>query len=212
MSIATASGAPRIVGGDVADPADWPFAVALTTPQGDQFCGGTVISTDAVVTASHCLVNDFGKPVKPRSVRVVTGRPDLSNESVGQELRVDKVFVHSEFLSKSRHDVAVLRLSDPTVATPALLPTKNEDATETATGSELRVAGYGSTSRTCCNGSDVLRDVATFTVKERKCSRAFPSGGGLVFHPGEEICTLGAPSGEHNTSSCFGDSGGPLIA
>ncbi|MEJ7875359.1 MAG: trypsin-like serine protease [Solirubrobacterales bacterium] len=36
--------------------------------------------------------------------------------------------------------------------------------------------------------------------------------GGLVFHPGEEICTLGAPSGEHNTSSCFGDSGGPLIA
>ena len=60
----------RIVGGDVADPADWPFIAAVASRSGDQFCGGSVVTEEAVVTAAHCVVGS-----RPRNVHVITGRP-----------------------------------------------------------------------------------------------------------------------------------------
>lgn len=201
------SGGERIVGGDVADPADWPFIAAITTRSGNQFCGGTVISPDAVLTAAHCSVNGFGEPANPNSMRVVTGRPDLTDEGAGQELLVDEVFVHRQFLRRGRHDVAVLRLAATTTAPAATLPTQAEDQAATAPGQELRVAGWGSTRRSGFSDSDILRDVSTFAVQGSKCSRSFN-----FFRPDEEICTQGERTGEHRTSSCYGDSGGPLIA
>ncbi len=192
----------RIVGGDVADPADWPYIAAITTPSGQQFCGGTVISPDAVLTAGHCVAG-----ANPGQIRVITSRPDLSNEATGQVRAVQDVFVHPKFLRRGRHDVAVLRFGISTMAPPAALPTPAEDATETAPGEELRVAGWGSTKRAGGRDSDVLRDVATFAVEDRKCSSSF-----RFFRPGEEICTQGERTGEHRRSACYGDSGGPLIA
>jgi trypsin len=202
-------GDERIIGGNVADPADWPYAAAITTPGGEQFCGGSVISDDAVLTAGHCMVDEFGDPADPNSFRVVTGRPDLTDDGSGQELEADDVFVHRKFLRRGRHDVAVIRLSDPTAATPADLPatpTEGEQATEP--GDELRVAGWGSTKRAGGAASDVLRDVSTFAVKDQKCKR-WPS---LRFRSDEDICTQGERTGDHRTSSCYGDSGGPLVA
>ncbi len=200
-------GGERIIGGNVADPADWPFAAAITTPGGSQFCGGAVISPDAVVTAAHCMLDDFGEPANPGSFRVVTGRPDLTEEGEGQELEADAVFVHRQFLRRARHDVAVIRLEDPTSATPAVLPTRAEDEQATEPGDELRVAGWGSTKRAGGASSDVLREVSTFAVRDRRCDSPF-----LRFRPGDDICTLGERMGENRTSSCYGDSGGPLVA
>jgi secreted trypsin-like serine protease len=200
-------GDERIVGGNVADPADWPYIAAITTPSGDQFCGGAVISPDAVLTAAHCMVDDFGSPSDPDTVRVVTGRPDLPDEGAGQELEADDIFVHRQYLRRFHHDVAVIRLSDPTTATPAVLPTPLEDQQATEVGDELRVAGWGSTKRAGGAESDVLRDVSTFAAKDRKCESAFS-----FYRPGEEICTLGERTGLNRTSSCYGDSGGPLVA
>src|SRR5688500_4891179 len=139
-------GDERIIGGNVADPADWPYAAAVTTRSGKQFCGGSVISDDAVLTAAHC-VSAFGKPVNPNSLRVVTGRPDLTDEGSGQELKPDEIFVHRRFLRRGRHDVAVIKLAEPTTAMPAVLPTPSEAEEATEPGDELRVAGWGSTKR-----------------------------------------------------------------
>ena len=200
-------GGERIIGGDIADPADWPYAAAITDPSGDQFCGGTVISADAVLTAAHCMINEFGEPANPNSIRVVTGRPDLTDDGEGQELEADDVFVHRQYLQKGRHDVAVIRLSDPTTATPAALPTPQEDEDATEVGDELRVAGWGATKRGGGASSDVLRDVSTFVAKDRKCQNSFS-----FFRAGEEICTQGERMGDNRTSSCYGDSGGPLVA
>lgn len=200
-------GDERIIGGNVADPSDWPFAAAITTRGGDQFCGGSVISSDAVLTAAHCMVNEFGNPVNPDSIRVVTGRPDLDDTGDGQKLEARDVFVHPEYLRKFRHDVAVIRLDEPTAATPVALATGQEDADATEPGDELRVAGWGSTKRGGGRSSDVLREVATFAARPRQCERAF-----IFFRADREICTLGERMGDNRTSSCYGDSGGPLIA
>ena len=203
---ANASGRPgheRIVGGDVADPADWPFMAELTTRSDRRNCGAAVVAEDAVVTAAHCV-----RRARKRSLRVVTGRPNRNDESESERFRVAEVSIHKEFLRKGHHDIAVLSLRATTPAPPVLLPTRGEDAIETTPGNELRVAGWGGTKRNGSHSSDVLLDVALFTISDADCSTHFS-----FFRPKEEVCAFGeevAP--DRYNDSCYGDSGGPLIA
>jgi len=44
----------RIVGGKNADPGEWPWMVALFNG-GRQFCGGSLIDNNHVLTAAHCV-------------------------------------------------------------------------------------------------------------------------------------------------------------
>lgn len=203
---ASAGAAPneRIVGGDVADPADWPFIAAIASKGGSQYCGGSVISEDAVVTAAHCVDGS-----DPKGVRVITGRPDLDDEGEGQVLKVSEITVRRKYGREGGHDVAVLRLKSPTSASPVLLPTAEEDEDETEAGDELRVAGWGGTTATGGNPSDVLLDVALFAISDDECEdEYFPRLRG----PGE-LCAFGEEQGPNRwNDSCYGDSGGPLVA
>jgi trypsin len=203
------SGSERIVGGNVADPADWPFIAAITDPQGRQFCGGSVVANRTVVTAAHCTFDLFGSRLEPRDIKVVTGRPDLSEKSDGQTLKVSEIYAHRRYEGEGGHDVAVLRLRSPTTASPVLLPTVKEDEDETEPGDELRVAGWGGTTATGGNPSDVLLDVALFAISDDECEAEY-------FHrlrgPGE-LCAFGEEQGPNRwNDSCYGDSGGPLVA
>ena len=191
----------RIVGGDLADPGDWPYAAALTY-RGSQYCGGTVISANSVLTAAHCVAGG-GIP----RVRVITGRPDLRDTGTGQSIRIDRVFIHPGYDRVGDQDLAVLRLQDDTVATPATLPTHEEDAADTDPGDPLRVAGWGSRTRRGARPSMTLRETAQHPVEARRCRRKFHH-----FTARTQICTRGdemAPGAV--TTSCYGDSGGPLI-
>jgi trypsin len=205
-SSANASAAPgqeRIVGGEVADPADWPFIAELTTRTDRRNCGASVVAKDAVVTAAHCVIR-----ARKRSLRIVTGRPDRTEESESEKFRVTNISVHRKYPHRQRHDIAVLNLDDATSAPAVLLPTKQEDAIETAPGNELRVAGWGGTAPNGGHSSDVLLDVALFAISDAECSTHFS-----FFQPKEEVCAFGeevAP--ERYNDACYGDSGGPLVA
>jgi secreted trypsin-like serine protease len=205
MAVGAQAGGPsqRIVGGDVANPADWPFAAALTSRRGKHFCGGSVISADAVVTAAHCVAG-----ARKRQIRVVTGRPDLDDGSVGAQTKVTGITVNREYPRKGHRDVAVLNLRYPTAATPVLLPTHEEEAEAMEPGDEFRVAGWGGTDRDGGSPSDVLLDVSVFAISDKECGTHFD-----FFRPSEEVCAFGEqkPNGNYN-DSCFGDSGGPLVA
>lgn len=205
VAASVATGAPdrqRIVGGEVADPADWPFIAAITDRQGNQFCGGSVIAGDSVLTAAHCVYE-----AAPRFIRVVTGRPDLREESSGQVLKVDEIHVKGRYFLRGTPDLAVLKLKSPTLAPPVDLPTEPEDEAETAPRSELRVAGWGATKRNGWASRPKLRDDETRVKRARVCERAFKR-----FRDKFEICTRGEKMGANDASACYGDSGGPLVA
>jgi trypsin len=195
----------RVVGGVPANPADWPYAAALME-DGSHICGATVIAPNAVLTAGHCVF--FARPGK---LRVVTGRPDLTDTGSGQRIRADRVFVHPGFRRHpSDHDVAVVTLRNDTIASPATLPTVKEATAETELGDALRVAGWGATKPGGWNASMTLMATTQYPIKPPPCKRAFPRFG---FHRETQICTRGDQISEHRyTSSCYGDSGGPLIA
>ena len=85
---------PRIVGGQEATPGEWPWQVALVQSGGDtylgQFCGGSLIAADWVLTAAHCVDNDA-----PGDIDVVAGIHDLTAPETGfRRVGLDEIIVH----------------------------------------------------------------------------------------------------------------------
>ncbi|HEX9925419.1 MAG TPA: trypsin-like serine protease [Anaerolineae bacterium] len=90
---------PQIVGGTLASPGEYPWQVALVTasqanPYNGQFCGGSLIAPQWVLTAAHCVV-DAGSVSAPGAVDVLVGILKLSsgptNGATGQRLDVAQV-------------------------------------------------------------------------------------------------------------------------
>lgn len=45
----------RIVGGTTANPGDWPWQAQLRTTSGFPYCGASLVDSQWVVTAAHCV-------------------------------------------------------------------------------------------------------------------------------------------------------------
>jgi trypsin len=207
-----ASAAPRarasVVGGGRANPAQFPYAVAIFR-KGHMHCSGSVIGPTKVLTAGHC-VDGFNLT----NFQVIVGRPTLRDTSVGQAIPVASGRVHPDFEQTGLHDVAVLNLARPTGAAAIALPTPQQSAASTLTGTPLRVAGYGAISPFGVHRSPFLKATIELVRTDRRCLKAYTRD---LYAPETMICALGARR-KHggrfkiHTSACLGDSGGPLVA
>src|SRR5215218_53142 len=107
-----ASAAPRahasVVGGARANPAQFPYAVAIFR-KGHMHCSGSVIGPTKILTAGHC-VDRFNLA----NFQVIIARPRLRDVAVGQVVGVTSGRVHPDFEQTGLHDVAVLNLAQPT--------------------------------------------------------------------------------------------------
>jgi secreted trypsin-like serine protease len=196
-----------IVGGKAANFAEWPFAAAILF-DGHVGCGGSVLAPTKVLTAAHCA---FG--VNVARLSVVTGRPNLTDPSVGQVSAVSSAAVHPDYAGTGQHDLAVLTLATPTTATP-VTPASASDNGALKPGKRVRVAGYGSQKPAGGNLSPVLKETKLKVYKARVCIFVF---GPDLFVPKTMFCAngtklIGKKSKKQHTSACRGDSGGPLIA
>jgi trypsin len=207
-----APAAPRartsIVGGGRADPAQWPFAVAIFR-KGHMHCSGSVIGPTKVLTAGHC-VDGFNVA----NFQVIVGRPTLRDTSIGQSIGVVSGRVHPDFEQTGLHDVAVLNLATPTTVTPIALATPDQNAQTTPPGSQLRVAGFGATNPFGTHLSGFLKATIEQSRTDNRCLKAYTRD---LFAPESMICALGARKRKPgrfkiHTSACSGDSGGPLVA
>ncbi len=207
-----ASAVPRahtsVVGGVRADPAQWPFAVAIFR-KGHMHCSGSVIGPTKVLTAGHCL-DGFNVA----NLQVIIGRPTLREASVGQSIGVVSGRVHPDFEQTGLHDVAVLNLAQPTGVTPVPLATPDQNAATTQAGAQLRVAGFGATNPFGTHLSGFLKTTIEQSRSDSRCLKAYTRD---LFAPESMICALGAKKKKPgrfkiHTSACSGDSGGPLVA
>lgn len=58
----------RIVGGTQAQKGSWPWQAMLAKPRGSQFCGGSLIDEQWVLTASHCVEGESASGIVVRLV------------------------------------------------------------------------------------------------------------------------------------------------
>jgi secreted trypsin-like serine protease len=211
-SVPAAGAAPRahssIVGGGNANPADWPYAVAIYR-KGHLHCGGSVIGPTKVLTAGHCVLG-----FNVANFEVIIGRPNLRDRAAGQVIGVASGRVNPDFEQTGLHDVAVLNLSSPTSAQPVALATPEQNNATTAPGSILRVAGYGAVNPFGIHLSPILKSTFEQVRTDHRCLKAYTQD---LFAPESMICALGAKRKNGgrfkiHTSACSGDSGGPLVA
>jgi trypsin len=201
--------AKAIVNGSAAEEGQFPFMAAI---QEDDFafCGGTVIAPNWVITAAHCAYKPSDNPVgagevyKPGELEVVTGRTDLQDTSVGQELVVDQVVIHPDYASNENYDIALLHLAEPTTSPAIQLAGPDDDDLEVA-DTPVITAGWGD--RLPTQGLFAPYDMYYTTlrvVEDQPCDQK-----NLTY-------TVDGPTSvcaqEFLTDSCQGDSGGPLFA
>ncbi len=188
----------RIVGGTVAPNSVHKFQVGLLTKSiannfNAQFCGGTLVKPNFIVTAAHC-----SEGTNPADVQVLTGTQDL--DGTGVRRNVTQIFIHPQFNNVTfDFDVAVWKLATNASGIPLATLT----TTDAPTGTSVKTTGWGALNE---GGSFPinLRQVNVPIVSKANCNDANSYSGDITTRM---ICA-GLDAG--GKDSCQGDSGGPL--
>ncbi|TCP49179.1 trypsin [Tamaricihabitans halophyticus] len=196
-STPSSSAEPRIVGGEQSSVSAYPFAVYLADEQGQQFCGGTLIAPDRVLTAAHCA-----EALPQDQLRVVGGRDD-KQASDGHTASVAEVWTHPDFTRpNSGADIGVLTLNR-SLPYRTMDAATDRDAELYAQGTEATVLGWGRTSEGG-EESRYLRSATVPVLSDEDCAASYRD------FDAESMVCAGYPEG--GIDACQGDSGGPLIA
>jgi secreted trypsin-like serine protease len=167
------------------------------------FCSGTLIASDVVLTAGHCL-----EQTKPTEVAVYVG-DDPTVDIADHVYMVDQVLVHPSYDSYAlTDDIALLRLArDVTEAAPVPHLPASLALGAADVGGILNFAGFGQTE----NGTYDLRLQVDGTLEGFGCGHASCYDGGdaatQIWYNQDA-----ANNGGNETGPCFGDSGGPAFA
>lgn len=187
----------RIINGAEARPHSHPWQVKVVKTNGRSVgnCGGSLINSQWVLTAAHCLSDDNMK------MSVQLGAHDYTRLEEGKvSVAVERMVGHADY-DKRRivNDIALLKLAHPVAFSdqiqPVCLP-KSDPEPQTSI-----ISGWGKTNDQDGSSSDVLMQVAG-KLNDRAVCRKF----GI---DEKQIC-FGSEGSKGFKSSCQGDSGGPL--
>uniref|UniRef100_A0A8C6PPP1 Zgc:100868 n=1 Tax=Nothobranchius furzeri TaxID=105023 RepID=A0A8C6PPP1_NOTFU len=188
----------------VASAGSWPWQVSLQTTY--HFCGGSLINSQWVLTAAHCLASFNGNPSR---LTVYLGLQTIQGSNPNSVSRtVARIIVHASYNSEtSDNDIALLQLSSAVTFTSYIKPVCLAAAGSTFYSNVSSwVTGWGNTaSGVSLPSPGNLMEVQIPVVGNRQCNCNY----GVGSITDNMMCAGLAAGGK---DSCQGDSGGPMVS
>jgi transmembrane serine protease 11D len=193
----------RIVNGHVTVIGDNPWQIAMIRsavpePTRSQFCGGSIIRNNWILTAAHCVRNSIVRE-DPARVEIIAGTSQYAFG--GERLKVAAIHTHPNFNSTTMdNDFALLRLQTP-MTKGQVIPVADAN-TQVADGTKLCVSGWGATAEGSPGALELL-GAEIPTVSNAVCNERESYNGEI------RASMMCAGKKEGGVDSCQGDSGGP---
>nr|AAZ78212.1 trypsin [Blattella germanica] len=186
----------RIVGGENANIEDLPYQLQFEY-YGSLMCGASIISSDWVVTAAHCVDGVSADEASFRAGSSASGSGGSVHQASQLSANPQYDYWTIDF------DIAVARVSTP-FSFGAGVQAISLATSEPSAGEVATVSGYGTTSS---GGSlpNQLQVVQVPIVDRQQCNEAYADYDGITANM---ICAAVPEGGK---DSCQGDSGGPLV-
>jgi secreted trypsin-like serine protease len=226
LALAVSSPAHAVVGGNDADPGEYPYVAHIVIDRSFQ-CTGTLVTPRHVVTAAHCsslapggIANvPIGQP--GQLIELSIGAHETPSASLlggyqsdGEKHVASAVHVNPGWagLGSVSHDAAIIELDTPSAKTPVKVASAAERSLWSA-GTMATIAGFGVT-ESGGDPPDVLQEARVPIVADAVAAEAYPylvEGVDPVFGGFENRTQVAAGFPQGGVDTCQGDSGGPLL-
>ncbi|XP_041851355.1 transmembrane protease serine 5 isoform X2 [Melanotaenia boesemani] len=197
---------PRIIGGVEATLGRWPWQVSLYYSN-RHTCGGSIITTQWIVTAAHC-VHNYRLP-QVSSWVVYAGIVTRSSAKMAQHTgyAVEKIIYNKNYNHRTHDsDIALMKLQTPLnfsdAIRPICLPQYDYDIPG---GTQCWISGWGYTQPDGVHSPDTLKEAPVPIISTKKCNSTCMYNGEIT---SQMLC---AGYIEGKVDACQGDSGGPLV-
>ncbi|XP_011693610.1 PREDICTED: chymotrypsin-1-like [Wasmannia auropunctata] len=189
----------RIVGGDMATLGQFKYQVSLQS-YGEHICGGSIISSTHILTAAHCVNDDF----YTNGMVVVSGLTNLATN--GEKHEIKCIRIHPSYTGEKesgwKDDIAVITLKKPIKMNDVQGPIPLASKDHVNGGKRGIVSGWGKT-QISGSTSILLRWLEVNVLSQERCLHGHKNPRTNE----NQICTLE----KVGKGACQGDSGGPLV-